>query len=301
MKLFELAYACRLYGQLADYDASLKRFRDLVAPSLEPSKAKHRAALFVWLNSWGCRQFARDHHATTASDSLVRWTNGWLSQLPPPEVPLTDLTSVQIRAYALAYEALRDETASFKARGGRSHAVTYGPTGAAKTLFALRPNVVPPWDEPIRDALGLSADLRSFGDYLSNVAEQLRALATEANVPVSKLPALVGRPYASPPKLIDEYNWVVITKGCAPPTTDEVVRWAEWAMTDENAARGEDQAAGEECDPGRRTDHLPGLRDRCLGVRGGWADRPRGLPRQQRPLGLHLPGRRHRPLDSGWK
>ena len=86
MKLFELAYACRLYGQLADYDASLKRFRDLVAPSLEPSEAKHRAALFVWLNSWGCRQFARDHHATTASDSLVRWTNGWLSQLPPPEV-----------------------------------------------------------------------------------------------------------------------------------------------------------------------------------------------------------------------
>jgi hypothetical protein len=231
VKLFEFAYGCRLYGQLAGYDASLRRFRDRVAPSLDPSRAAHRAALFVWLNSWGCRQFALEHHATTASDSLVRWAGVWLSRLPPPDVLLTDLTPVEIRACAAAYEALRHETASFKSRGGRSHAVTYGPTGAAKTLFALRPNVVPPWDDPIRGALGLGGDLESFGDYLLGVAEQLGALALEADVPVSELPAFVGRPDSSPPKLIDEYNWAVITKGCVPPTADEVITWAGWALT----------------------------------------------------------------------
>lgn len=217
MNLFELRYGCRLYGQLTTYDASLQRFRHRVDPALDPSRSEHRAALFEWLNSWGCRQFAREQHATIASDSLVRWATVWLSRLPSPDSLLTDLTPGDIRDCAHAYDGLRGLTASHRPlSGGRSSVVTYGPTGAAKTLFALRPNVVPPWDAPIRATLGFSGDLESFRVYLTRVAEQLKSLALEADAPVSKLPALVARPDSSPPKLIDEYNWVVITKGLPP-------------------------------------------------------------------------------------
>lgn len=59
MRLFELAYACRLYGQLVGYDGGLAKLRELVAPDLNVRSPEHRAALFRWLNAWGCRQFAR--------------------------------------------------------------------------------------------------------------------------------------------------------------------------------------------------------------------------------------------------
>jgi hypothetical protein len=69
----------------------------------------------------------------------------------------------------------------------------------------------------------------SFQRYLTEVASTLRALAAEAGVPVADLPKLVERPNSSPPKLVDEYNWVVRTRRCPPPTLEEVLRWAEWA------------------------------------------------------------------------
>jgi hypothetical protein len=220
MNLRELKWGCGLYGQLTSYDASLQGFRESVAPEFDPSRPEHRARLFQWLNSWGCRQFALDHHATTASESLVRWADVWLSRLPSADRLLTDLSATETRQCAAAYDALRGQTASFKTRGSRSLVVTYGPTGAAKTLFAIRPMAVPPWDDPIRRALGFSGDLGSFRVYLMGVAAQLRSLQLEAGVPVSALPALVGRPDSSPPKLIDEYNWVTITKKLYPPEGD---------------------------------------------------------------------------------
>ena len=219
MKLTDLQYACRLYGQLTTYDASLLRFRRLVAPGMDPRRADDRASLFQWLNSWGCRQFALEHHATTASDSLVQWADAWLARLPAQGALLTDLSQTEVRDTAKAYDALRNRVASYRTLvGGRRATVTFGATGAAKTLFALRPNAVPPWDDRIRAALGHSGDLGSFRVYLTDVAEQLRSLAQEAGVPVASLPVRVGRPGSSPPKLVDEYNWVVITQGLAPPS-----------------------------------------------------------------------------------
>lgn len=230
MHLFELAYSCRLYGHFSGFDTSLVRFRHRVTPELDPWSDVHRAWLFEWLNSWGCRQFAKEHHATTASTSLVHWADDWVARLPPPTAQLTDLSTADLESAAEAYAALRDSLASRRSQpSGRIDPVTFGPTGAAKTLFALRPEVFPPWDDPIRVQLRFGADATSFRAYLVGVADQLRQLSAEAGVPVSALPALVGRPESSPPKLIDEYNWVVITRRCPPPSQEEAEQWAEWA------------------------------------------------------------------------
>jgi hypothetical protein len=230
MKLYELAYCCRLYGHLTGYDRHLNQLRQRVGPRLDPLLPDHRAALFEWLNGWGCRQFARQHHATTASDSLVSWAASWLGNLPDWPTQLTDLSAAELELCAGAYNALRDLPASSRTlRTGRVSQVTYGPTGTAKTLFALRPNVFPPWDTPIRKLFGVGRDGASFKRYLTDVASTLREVASEAGTPVATLPELVERPNSSPPKLVDEYNWVVTTKRCPPPVPEEVLRWAEWA------------------------------------------------------------------------
>lgn len=70
----------------------------------------------------------------------------------------------------------------------------FGATGAAKALFAVRPNVVPPWDDPIRRALGYDESAGSFDVYLHDVPAKLRALAAEGGTVVSRLPVAVGRP-----------------------------------------------------------------------------------------------------------
>lgn len=216
VRLDELRWGCGLYGQLTTYDDSYAELRECVGGALDPYRPHHQTCLFRWLNRWGCRQFALDYHQA-AADSLIAWATAWLGHLPGPDVLLTDLTVGEIRRCAEAYDELRQATASFKVRAGRSLRVTYGPTGASKALFALRPHAVPPWDDPIRDGLGASGDLGSFRIYLTNAARTLRALALEAGCTPGELPALVGRSGSSAPKLIDEYNWITMTKKLSPP------------------------------------------------------------------------------------
>jgi hypothetical protein len=228
VKLFELAYQCSLYSSQTNYDASLDKLRRVTAGQLDPVNAEHRTALFTWLNAWGCRQFAIDHHLATAAPSLVSWARIWEERLPPLEYQLTRLSDSEIRLCAASYEALRHCPASLKqGEDGRTITVTFGPTGAAKTLFAMRPNVFAPWDESIRQAMGWGADGASFRAYLVRSADTLRDLCSEGRIGVEDLPAIVGRPNSSPPKLIDEYNWVVYTRRCPPPSVEDEATWSD--------------------------------------------------------------------------
>lgn len=227
MRLFELAYACRVYGHMTDYDNALVQFCKVAQPQLDPSRPEQQVALFRWLNEWGCRQFAKQHHATVAAVSLVRWADRWLGSLPGPDARLEELGPAELKRAADAYGALQSQIASH--RGASSTPVRFGATGAAKTLFALRPNVFAPWDDPIRVRLHLDGGRSSFATYLAVVADHLRALSAEAGVPVADLPALVRRPGSTPPKLIDEYNWVVITRNSRPPSRAELAQWLQWA------------------------------------------------------------------------
>jgi hypothetical protein len=215
MKIQELQDACRLYGLMTGFDSTLARFRASVAPGFDPFVPEHRLHLLKWLNAWACRQFSIKDRPL-ASASLEAWAGEWLERLPAPDRHLTDLTASEVRTCFEAYESLGAMPASRRALPtGKVSTVTYGPTGAAKTLFALRPLAVPPWDEPIRLELERQG-VHSFRAYLARVAEQLRSLSAEAAAPVQDLPAFIGRPASSPPKLIDEYNWIVITRRINP-------------------------------------------------------------------------------------
>ncbi len=215
MTVQELQDACRLYGLMTGFDSTLARFRASVAPGFDPFVPEHRLYLLKWLNSWACRQFSIKDRPL-ASASLEAWAEEWIGRLPAPDRHLTDLTASEVRTCFEAYESLGAMPASRRALPtGKVSTVTYGPTGAAKTLFALRPLAIPPWDEPIRLELERKG-VHSFRAYLARVAEQLRSVSVEAGIPVQDLPALIGRLDSTPPKLIDEYNWIVITRRINP-------------------------------------------------------------------------------------
>src|SRR5262249_2235640 len=116
-----------------------------------------------------------------------------------------------------------------KRQDGRVVRVTYGPTGAAKTLFAMRPEAFPPWDDPIRLHYRYDGRRDSYLAFLEKSAATLRVLASKARVEEAELPATIGRPGSSAAKLIDEFAWVVITRRYAVPSPAQLRQWSDWA------------------------------------------------------------------------
>ena len=71
MRLYELAYCCRIVGALGAFDRATIEMRDATGDFVDPANADHHAPLFSWLRRWGCRQFAKDDELTS-SESLTR-------------------------------------------------------------------------------------------------------------------------------------------------------------------------------------------------------------------------------------
>ena len=232
MRLFELAYAVRIYAQMTDYDSSLNRFRQAADGGVDLRDPGQARACLVWLNAWGCRQFSVEHHDEAAA-MLANWWDEWAAKLPPQDVDLDAVDDGALLIASSAYGDLTQRQAGRRQlRDGRPSLVTVGPTGAAKVLYAVRPRVFPPWDDPIRKALGLDGGSRGYLRYLQDVRDQALALKAEAaahGLDPAELGRVLGRPVSTLPRLIDEYNWVTITRGLRPPSTDELHAWHRWA------------------------------------------------------------------------
>jgi hypothetical protein len=114
-----------------------------------------------------------------------------------------------------AYEKLRLRLAAEKRRAESVIAVHFSPTGAAKILYALRPNCCPPWDAPIRKHFHWDGGEASYCRFLKTVRAEILDLIKEAKwagIEVKDIPRKVGRLDSSLPKLVDEYYWITITK-----------------------------------------------------------------------------------------
>jgi hypothetical protein len=129
---------------------------------VNPDKGAHLPPLFNWLRRWGCRQFAiADEHI--ARKSLATWWVTWRRRLPPIESTLDEIDDAGLDTIAGAFEELRGLQASWQHRETGRVARTFGPAGAAKTLYAIRPNACSPWDEAIRRALASVRRARDTG------------------------------------------------------------------------------------------------------------------------------------------
>src|SRR5205085_10335135 len=93
-----------------------------------------------------------------------------------------------------------------------------------------RPNLCPPWDDDIRDALGRGTTRLDYREHMlrarTELAEAVADLGEDGSA--EQLPGLVGRPNSSPVKLVDEHDWSRYSNGCLPPSPEQLQQWAIW-------------------------------------------------------------------------
>jgi hypothetical protein len=167
VRLFELAYCCNLYSN-EEYDRASLELHDATGPSVDPGNEHHVAPLFNWLRRWGCRQFAIGDEAV-ARASLVDWWSTWGGSLPPSELALDEVDDSGLDVIAGAYDDLRARQASWQRLPSGPVAKTFGPTGAAKTLYAIRPRSCSPWDDPIRKWLGVRVTAEGYRRHVVRI------------------------------------------------------------------------------------------------------------------------------------
>jgi hypothetical protein len=208
----QVATALRAFAAIAGPETSLALLRDATRPAPDLSVRAHREALLRFLRAWGCRHLRRDDTARS-SRALASWWSRFGPTLPPETVPLTELDDAQLAALGQTYAALARSPAALRTSRGGEVPVSFGDTAAAKALFAIRPQAVPPWDEPMRRAFGWGrVDAEEYATFLAAVRGSLIGLTQRMRVEPSELPAALDRPASSPVKIVDEFLWVRITR-----------------------------------------------------------------------------------------
>ncbi|MBA4421475.1 MAG: hypothetical protein C0390_00055 [Syntrophus sp. (in: bacteria)] len=233
MNLGELAFACYIYASMSDFDNSYRSFQGRINDDLDLTSADHRQALITWLNKWGCRQFSVECH-DQASGEILQWYEDYRDILPVKDTDLYSMLPEELELTSRAYENLMGKIASHRAKGSGRIPVSIGATGAAKILFALRPKALVLWDEPIRAKLKYDASGQSYYRFHMDMKRALSQLESQCKVQgisLYDLPRYLDRPHSSIPKLIDEFNWVTITKNCRCPGAAILSRWTTWNRT----------------------------------------------------------------------
>jgi hypothetical protein len=207
----EVAEVLRSSGQGQRPDRSYEAFMQVTGSSPDLSDPAHRAALLVWLNAWGCRiRCPRAGEASPFDDSVADWWARWRRRLPHHRARLATVTDRHIDAVAAAYGDLCERPV---ASTGRGAARRLGPTAAAKTLYVIRPRAVVPWDAAIAAGLHGDRSPRAFARHQEVGRAWAVALLAESGLREDRLVAGLGRPGSSLARLIDEYQYVTITRG----------------------------------------------------------------------------------------
>lgn len=212
MTIKELKIACYLYGRITNFDSSYRNIFDI--NNINLNEQSHVESLLNWLRGWGCRQFKKEYEKVSRT-SIMKWYQKYENSIPDESDSLLDYIP-DVEEY---FNDLLKRRASIRIRDNEEIIVTVGAVGAAKTLFAIRPNIFPPWDNPICKALGYNMNGEGYQKYLKDVQEHLLKLKKECksrNQSIYDLPRIVDRDISSLPKLIDEYNWITITQDINP-------------------------------------------------------------------------------------
>lgn len=231
MNLYKLAFTCYIYNSFTDFNNSYKAFQKDIDYRLELYQLEHRKSLIGWLNKWGCRQFACNYHGT-ACDEILAWYQEGHIEMIPQNKKLWKLKGKELEQIAGIYDALAGKIASYKVRDDKLIPITVGPTGASKILFALRPEIAPPWDETIRIGLGHDGSGASYVDFLRRVINEIEDLTVSCkknNIELLQVPQLIGRTDSTIAQLIGEYFWVTETRKCYPPASETIQVWARWS------------------------------------------------------------------------
>ena len=137
-----------------------------------------------------------------------------------------------LEEFAEIFDHLSSLPAREAVRNGHSYSISFGPTAASKTLFALRPHVFLAWDEAIRQGLDHDGSGPSYVQFLKDARHQLGCLAEQCSlrkIELEALPERLHRSESTLAQLIGEYYWITITRGVKPPGPTTLQEWLDWS------------------------------------------------------------------------
>jgi hypothetical protein len=206
----ELRDTCALFGSDSGFDRSYVVYSAVTLGRPNLSDPAHAHALHRWLNSWGCRiAYAPDGSDDLFMRAVSEWWRTWSRRLPGSEARLADLTDDQIERVAAAYADLCHRPVALARGSGGVR--TLAPTATAKTLWALRPHAITPWDARIAVRLHGSRDDAAFAGHLHLARGWARTLIREAGGERALLDG-VGRSGSTVARVLDEYWYVTLSK-----------------------------------------------------------------------------------------
>jgi hypothetical protein len=233
MKLYELAYACRLYQ--GPFDDAYRSMRNALGENPDLASPAQQNCLLRFLNDWRCRIPEKNFPAL--KDRLQQWATRWIPELPDASKDIRCLNDSERAQIGNGYQEL------LKLGLG----LHFQDTAAAKTLHALRPNTLPMWDAEIKNwfssqrspSRGSAGQI--YSDFLLHVAQEISALEVDVKrlaYSLGDVPQLVQCPDFSVVKLVDQYNWITITSGHEVPRRDQLEQWLRWASSSNGATPG---------------------------------------------------------------
>ncbi len=218
MKLLHLKIACYLYNQFTDYDKKYLEF-SRVYKNLNINKKKHIVALVQWLRAWGCRQFKTKNEDISISN-IKKWYKANKSKIPAMNQHLISYNiSKNEKSIAVIFDNLSKIKVANRERKLETSEVHVGPVGAAKILFALRPNLFAPWDKSIYEHFEFKGNGIDYVQYLTQIKKELMSIRKEfirKKMKWVNLFRYLEKEHRSYPKLIDEFYWIEITNKCEP-------------------------------------------------------------------------------------
>jgi hypothetical protein len=216
MTIIEIKIACYLYERFTDYDKEYKKLRAVNQINL--NQRDHTIILIHWLRGWGCRQFKTENNEMSIKN-IMEWYSLDSSNLPVFELQLIHCNDDSLNKTSGIFNRLSNTKISERRRNNKNIDVTVGPVGAAKILFALCPNFYSPWDKPICIKKGYQSNGISYVKFLNDIKQSLKELKAECDQKgynIEDLPKKIDRPNSTLTKIIDEYNWVTLTRQCNP-------------------------------------------------------------------------------------
>jgi hypothetical protein len=247
MKLYGLAYACRLYRGQPTAGSSPSTFREFDRAYDQMCKAMGRNAdlasqaqqdsLMQFLNDWRCRIPKKNF--PILKERLQNWAARWAAKprpnadgvirLPDADRDIRSLSDSERAQIGKSYEELLQ-------LGAGLH---FQDTAAAKTLHALRPHTLPIWDAAIKGwfigqrGLAEQSAGQTYSDFIHHVAEEISELEEDVRrlgYSLSDIPQFVHGDCGSLVKLVDEYYWMTVTEGHALPTRTDLEQWLGWIV-----------------------------------------------------------------------